>query len=259
MKETQPKVFIVAKPSVDWTSLRAYLDLLGASDWATRREKIGGSEAEILTEVAGRLCYKSWQPGLNPNVSRIRIDPRIFLRNILASGHGSVLEHSVYSFIFHDVSRTFTHELVRHRVGVAISQESLRYVRPRELGFRVPAGLEAIQEDIVGLVESIESFHRKAVVDLGLDSEGVSFQEKKELTSALRRILPMGLSTAIMWSANVRTLRHVIEMRTAQGAEEEIRTVFGQVGHILKKECPLLFEDYEENEQGEWVTEFRKV
>jgi thymidylate synthase ThyX len=61
----------------------------------------------------------------------------------------------------------------------------------------------------------------------------------KEVTSALRRLAPLGLSTDIIWSANVRTLRHVIEMRTAEGAEEELRSVFDQVARVMLREAPF--------------------
>ena len=69
------------------------------------------------------------EAGLNKNVSKVRTDHDEYLRNILKQRHGSVLEHVTYSFVFHNVIRVLTHELVRHRPGVAISQESMRFVR----------------------------------------------------------------------------------------------------------------------------------
>ena len=89
-------------------------------------------------EFAGRLCYRSWEPGLNKNVRQVRTNVEDYLDNLLKSMHGSVLEHSFYVFIFHQVSRVFTHELVRHRVGTSISQESLRFVRLDDLPFWFP-------------------------------------------------------------------------------------------------------------------------
>jgi thymidylate synthase (FAD) len=85
------------------------------------------------------------------------------------------------------------------------------------------------------------------------------FAVKKEITSALRRLAPIGLSTDIMWTANVRTLRHVIEMRTALGAEEELRQVFNLVAQAMKSEAPNLFQDFQRQEDGSWVPEWRKV
>jgi len=99
----------------------------------------------------------------------------------------------------------------------------------------------------------------QAARELGIDDEGVPFHVKKEVTSALRRLAPIGLSTDIVWSANVRTLRHVIEMRTAAGAEEELRLVFDQIARVMQREAPGLFQDFVRHEDGSWVPEHRKV
>src|SRR5262245_24717498 len=111
--------------------MRSYLEAVGGTAWLDRLDGADGSgeSAETLIEFAGRLCYRSWEPGLNPNVRKIRTDRGEYFENLLASGHGSVLEHANFTFVFHHVSRVFTHELVRHRAGSAFSQESLRYVR----------------------------------------------------------------------------------------------------------------------------------
>ena len=192
-------------------------------------------------------------------MTRVRTDQREYFANILKAQHGSVLEHANYSFAFRNVSRVFTHELVRHRAGSAFSQESLRYVRLTDIGFRVPAALEPIREKVVELVEHLEEFQVDAATELGLDDTGVPFHVKKEATSALRRLAPIGLSTDIIWTANVRTLRHVIEMRTATGAEEELRSVFGRVAEMMQEEAPNLFQDFKPQDDGTWVPEFRKV
>jgi thymidylate synthase ThyX len=152
-----------------------------------------------------------------------------------------------------------THELVRHRAGSAFSQESLRYVRLTDIGFRVPPALEPMHDRVISLVEQLEEFQRSAADALGLDDEGVPFAVKKEITSALRRLAPIGLSTDILWTANVRTLRHVIEMRTAPGAEEELRLVFDRVAEIMRAEAPNLFQDFRRHEDGSWTPEWRKV
>ncbi len=85
------------------------------------------------------------------------------------------------------------------------------------------------------------------------------FAVKKEVTSALRRLAPLGLSTDIVWTANARTLRHVVEMRTAPGAEEELRLVFGAVAETMLREAPGLFQDFAQTGDGAWVPEHRKV
>jgi thymidylate synthase (FAD) len=214
---------------------------------------------ELLVEFAGRACYRSWEPGLNPNVTRIRTDQREYLANILRSAHGSVLEHASYSFALRNVSRVTTHELVRHRAGSAFSQESLRYVRLTDIGFRMPPALEPMRERVLSIVEQLEEFQRDAAKELGIEEDGVPFHVKKEVTSALRRLAPIGLSTDIIWTANLRTLRHVIEMRTAPGAEEELRLVFNRVAEIMLTEAPGIFQDFSRQDDGSWVPEYHKV
>ena len=262
MHETEPAVYLVARPSVSVEGMREYLDGVGGASWLERRlEETDGdpNDGELLVEFGGRMCYRSWEPGLNPNVTRIRTDKDEYFGNLLRSLHGSVLEHANYSFAFRNVSRVFTHELVRHRAGSAFSQESLRYVRLTDIGFRVPPALEPIRDQVVTLVEQLEEFQVSAADALGLDDEGVPFSVKKEVTSALRRLAPIGLSTDILWTANLRTLRHVIEMRTAPGAEEELRLVFDKVAQTMREEAPGLFQDFSRADGGSWVPEHRKV
>ena len=263
MHGTTPSVFLIARPAVDRDAMRAYLEDVRGTSWLDMREQESEAEqvaeGELLAEFAGRICYRSWEPGLNPNVSRIRTDRRSYFANVLRSAHGSVLEHANYSFAFRNCSRVFTHELVRHRAGSAFSQESLRYVRLTDIGFRVPPALEPVRDQVIALVEQLEEFQVSAAEALGLDDDGVPFAVKKEITSALRRLAPIGLSTDILWTANVRTLRHVIEMRTAPGAEEELRLVFDQVARLMVAEAPNLFQDFAREEDGSWVPEWRKV
>jgi thymidylate synthase (FAD) len=260
--ETTPKVFLIARPSIEVEGMRGYLSDVGGESWLERRlEESDGSPngGELIVEFGGRACYRSWEPGLNPNVTRVRTDQREYFANILRSAHGSVLEHANWSFALRNVSRVFTHELVRHRAGSAFSQESLRYVRLTDIGFRVPPALEPVREQVLSIVEQLEEFQVNAAEQLGIDKDGVPFHVKKEVTSALRRLAPMGLSTDILWTANARALRHVIEMRTAEGAEEELRLVFDTIARIMQAEAPGLFQDFTRQDDGAWVPEHRKV
>ncbi len=279
MHETNPRVFLIARPSIDIEGMRGYLQDVGGESWLQRRLDEAGDGAgdagtgdaeaaqtarglnggELIVEFGGRACYRSWEPGLNPNVTKVRTDQRAYFANILRSAHGSVLEHANWSFVLRNVSRVFTHELVRHRAGSAFSQESLRYVRLTDIGFRVPPALEPVREQVLSIVEQLEEFQVSAASELGVDAEGVPFHVKKEVTSALRRLAPIGLSTDIVWTANARTLRHVIEMRTAEGAEEELRLVFDQIARVMQAEAPGLFQDFVRQEDGSWVPEHRKV
>lgn len=260
MKIVEPKVFLVGETRIIEEGLQAYLEHVGAPGWTTDAP----SDSERLCEAMGRLCYRSFEPGLNPNVKRIREGNEKYLGHILEVGHGSVIEHPVLNFVFADVSRVVTHELVRHRVGTAISQESLRFVRLSELSTYVPTHIredEKGMEIFVKTVEQLEEIQQQLAEVFNIDDEK-KFDRKKKLTSAFRRVAPIGVATTIGWSCNIRALRHVIEMRTDPGAEEEIRLLFAKVYDIVRDRYPNLFGDYEVETVDElpWIrTSHRKV
>jgi len=220
------------------------------------------SHGDVLAEVAGRRCYRSFAAGLNPNVKKIRSDAPAYIENILKSGHGSVLEHVSGTFAVEKVTRVFTHELVRHRAGTAFSQESLRYVRLSEdLEVRIP---DVIADDeraksLFLAVEESAKRHQKMLAELFSIEEMKDFNQKKILTSAFRRIAPIGLITGIIFTANVRALRWMLEQRSSPHAEEEMQEVFFDVGCICKREWPLLFGDFRLEDDLFWRPGHPKV
>jgi len=264
MEFVEPKVYMIAETKVDFDQLNAMLNSAGgetATKWFSRTREGSKSEGELLTEVAGRICYKSFGIGLNPNVTKIRDNSRDYIDNTLSKGDGSIFEHASCTFAFLDVSRVFTHELVRHRVGVAISQESLRYVRPTQLRFWLPPELQDKRKEVMAVVEQMEQDYRGLEKSYGWDK--MNFDVKKRITSALRRIMPDGLATSIVWSANHRTIRHVITMRTAESAEVEIRFVFDKVARIMKERFPLIYQDFDYTELDDktrtWRPKYNKA
>lgn len=299
----RPEVLLIQRPSLDWNEIRRYLAMVdeSAEEWADRVEGVI-PDGEALVEFGGRYCYRSWKPGLNANVTKVREDSTDYLGNILSSGHGSVTEHANYSFIFHNVSRVFTHEMVRHRAGVAVSQESMRFVRLDKLSFWFPewarhdeelmlCGLELLDEmekfqtwmakhfeldattpcpsvDCIGgssgeTIQVMVSGEKLGVACERCGGTGViskvPFSEKKHKTSFMRRFAPDGVATGMVCTINVRALRHIIFMRTALGAEEEIRLVMDQVANLALEATPNLMQDYSPNEDLEWVPKFMKV
>ena len=237
---------MIAETKLDHSQLREMLESIGGSislNWLSKTEAATRSEGELLTEVAGRVCYKSFGIGLNPNVTMIRQSSEEYMQNTLSKGDGSIFEHATCTFGFLNVSRVFTHELVRHRAGVAISQESLRYVRPTSLALWLPPELDSKRAKIQSIIERIENDYQE--LEGSFSWKDVSFDLKKRVTSALRRILPQGMSNAMIWTANHRTIRHVITMRTAASAEVEIRHVFDKVAQVMKEKFPLIYHDFE--------------
>lgn len=233
----QPQVRVFARTAIDEQAINDYLDNIGTSFRCPQHP-------EALLEVAGRLCYRSWEPGLNPNVTRVRKSNEYIEKSIMASEHHSVLEHISITFLFQDVSRVFTHELVRHRLS-AFSQESMRYVRLDDIHFYIP---EDIAQDFPHVAAMMEEWfiqnsdvQKQLASMFNLDDPNMTFEKKKYLTSFMRRFAPDGLLTSILWTTNLRNLRHVIKLRTSPAAEVEIREVFNKVYSIAQELYPSVF------------------
>jgi len=253
---TEPRIFCIASTSCEKESLEEYLKFLGIPGWKTD----AFSSAELLIEVAGRRCYRSWETEKvsvseqNPNLSKTRKGNGNYIKNILKSKHGSVLEHAYVTYAIENVSRVFTHEIVRHRL-CNFSQESLRFVRPTELKAYFPDAFREINDIVTRQkVERIldrtftklEDVQQDLIDVLGMDQLKKTFSEKKKLQSAMRRLLPMGMQTGIIVTANHRSWRHMIAMRTAAGAEEEIQKVFNLIAKDLRERYPAIYQDMRE-------------
>lgn len=233
----EPSVYLVGRQSVNEVEVDRFLRDHGLS-WQTDTE-VG---AERLCEVAGRLCYMSFGKGRKTN--------KEYIGHILEVGHGSVLEHSTWNFLIAGVSRSFTHELVRHRAGWAYSQLSQRYVDESEADF--------VEPDVIGedpelhkiWLEAVEASHA-AYVKL-VDKLAEKYAEYPDKTmrrklarQAARSVLPNATETRIFVSANARAIRHFVEMRCNEFADIEIRKVAGMVLEIMQKEAPSIFGDYQ--------------
>lgn len=260
MRILEPQVFLIGETRTVDGGLQAYLEHVGAPEWTSDAE----TDAEMLSEFFGRICYRAFRVGMNPNVKKIREGNATYLKNIIQQQHGSVFEHAMLNFVLADVSRVFTHELITHRVGTAKSQESLRFVRLTDLGFWVPNALQEKPDAVtlaLEVVQYLENVQKKLSDMFGLDDED-SFKIKKHITSAMRRLAPDGLATTVGWSINPRALRHALEVRTHPSAEEEMRLVFGKVGKIVTERYPALFGDYtvESVDGYDWYrTDNRKI
>jgi thymidylate synthase (FAD) len=233
-----PRVYLVGRQTVDEEALGRFLTDHEASHWSTDTEEAG----EKLIEVAGRLCYMSFarpRPGGNS----------AYLGHILEVGHGSVLEHAVFNFIIAGVSRSFTHELIRHRAGWGYSQLSQRFVDESECEFVEPDAIADDPELHQIWLETIESSQRayRALAD-GLAAKFADLPDKtlrrKKAREAARSVLPNATETKIFVTANARALRHFIEMRGDAAADAEIRKVALAMLQILQAESPNLFGDY---------------
>lgn len=270
MRLVEPSVFLIGKSTVNRDAARKWLDHIGADKYELENFVSGG---ESLVQLAGKRCYMSFQPGLNPNVTRVRIDMASFIENILKVGHGSVIEHAVYNFAIEGVSRVFTGEMNRHRAGMAISEGSMRFIRFTDIPFWQPTSLQINDDDtepikerkritweiFKGVITKVEDSYRLLeelwASELAPTS---SFKEKKHLTSMFRRIVPMGVATGGVWSGNLRALRHIFTMRCDKAAEEEILLVASKMLALMIETEPLFFQDFHLVD-GYWQPTHRKV
>lgn len=263
MEFVEPRVYHLATTKLVPTGLAGYLEDIGVPEWTTNAV----SDGEKLIEIGGKSCYRSFREDLNPNLTRVRKnDNRAYIQEgIVGVGHGSVLEHVHDTVILTGVSRILTHELVRHRIA-SYSQESLRFVRLSELkayfpdAFKNDGGLREVRDILArkGLkldtdedwmrgrmeevFEYLEDVQLEFANKLQLDNlEG--FAIKKKLTSAMRRMAPDGLATAVMMTTNLRQWRLIIKKRTSRHAEEEIRKVTARIYEILSETYPSVFAD----------------
>lgn len=300
MRNVEIEIFLIAKTQVQFKAVQDWLAHLGAEDYAyelcVERSDAGAlpTDPALLIALAAKRCYNSFEVGLNPNVTKIRKDFTEYLDNILKSGHGSVLEHSSYTFAIEGVSRVFTGEMNRHRAGVGISEASMRYIRYTDIPFWMPTCLRLTEEEqkmtdllddgeensVLEQSPELEHARKKKASqrlfayafrqaedcykkfqdiwkdELGPDSK---FRDKKHMTSCGRRIIPMGVATGGVWTLNMRALRHVMAMRASEAAEEEIFHVFSRIAKIMVDTEPMLFGDFVESPEGYWVPKYKKV
>lgn len=201
------------------------------------------TDGERLAEFAGRICYMSQR---NP-AQRATAE---YLENIKKQGHGSVLEHAVYVLLFEGISRSCSHELVRHRAGFGYSQLSQRYVDESHAAFVVPPAilgdstLEAewerqVTEAQAAYVRSVEALMTR----YGWVDDKV--HRRKLSREAARSVLPNATETKIVVSANVRAWRTMLELRCGEGAELEIRRLAVAALRVFQDEAPAFFSDFE--------------
>jgi len=202
-----------------------------------------GTDGERLAEFAGRLCYMSQH---NP----AKRQTRDYLENIKKQGHGSVLEHANYSILLEGVSRSLTHELVRHRAGFAYSQLSQRYVDESEANFVVPpaiVGDESLMKTWQTQVEAAQAVYVGLVSELMERYSWVAdrVHRRKMAREAARAVLPNATETKVVVTANARAWRTMLELRSSEGAELEIRRMAVAALRMLQAEAPGFFSDFE--------------
>jgi thymidylate synthase (FAD) len=237
---TKPKVYLLGRQELVKDELARFL-----TDEGLEFTTDSSQAAEVLAEAAGRTCYMSFGKGRKSNQE--------YIENILASKHGSVIEHAVWNLLITGVSRALTHELVRHRVGFGYSQLSQRYVDEGEARYVVPPLFQqddALRAKWQQSVETVAQAYRDlaaaAAEFVQLQHPDMAARDRRKWArQAARSILPNACETKIFVTGNSRAWRHFLELRGSPHADTEIRLLAVEVGRVLVKESPNIFHDVE--------------
>ena len=238
------KIYKISTPGINEKEIIAFLkdeDLF----WRRTENTSGANET---VELAGRLCYMSFGD-LQSNRNNSE-----YIENLIDMGHESVLEHVNWSFIITGVSRGFTHQLVRHRVGFAFSQLSQQYfnssmtcmVEPNIImkhGFlsekwrQITDKSKEAYTELLALLDQLEN-----------ENTTLSAAEKKEIKrlkySAARSVVPNATDTKIFVTANARAIRHFLDVRGSIPGDEEMRTVSAEILRLVSEDSAVLFSDF---------------
>jgi thymidylate synthase (FAD) len=221
------------------------------------------SEAEQIIAVAGKVCYDSYGVDGNPVSSHVR--------NLVRSGHHSVLEHAHFGLFLEGISRGCSHEIVRHRM-FNYSQRSTRYTRENDAAIVLEpyladiyrrGGFEQVAPDqwegngattpdeqhlLSGFLRDCDAALRRYVVTVAsletMNPEQLSGRDlRKWCRGKARQLLPHALETRMVMTGNLRAWRHFLLMRTSRHAEPEIRRLAEAIWIVLKPLAPVVWED----------------
>jgi thymidylate synthase (FAD) len=249
----RPGVIVLARPQTNVAGLAGFLE---GFDPNLRFPEYLDDPTELpdssqLCKTSGQTCYMSFGPRRTTNDNAAA-----YFERLTSAGHGSVLEHPSFNFLLYGISRSVTHELVRHRAGAAFSQISQRYVSGAVLRF-VERPEYQEDPDLHGLFEDRAdraAAEYEAMADQLLERQegGASMltadyktDARKKVQQTARSLLPNETEAPMVFTGNVRALRHIIEMRADAHAESEIRNLALRLFLCLRTADPILFGDYE--------------
>jgi thymidylate synthase (FAD) len=247
-----PGVVVLARPRTNVAGLAGFLEgfdpELRFPEYLDDPTRLPDSTQ--LCKTAGQTCYMSFGPRRTKNENAAA-----YIERLTSAGHGSVLEHASFSFLLYGISRSVTHELVRHRAGTGFSQISQRYVSGAVLRFverpeyQEDEELHRLFEERADRAASeYEAMAEQLVERQGGGNSMLSADYKtdarKKVQQTARSLLPNETEAPIVFTANVRALRHIIEMRADAHAESEIRTLALRLFLCAVTADPILFGDY---------------
>jgi thymidylate synthase (FAD) len=248
-----PGVVMLAKPQTNVAGLGGFLGGFDPSLGfpAYIEDPTVLPDSSQLCKAAGQVCYASFGPRRTTNENAAA-----YFERLTSAGHGSVLEHASFSFLLYGISRSVTHELVRHRAGVGVSQVSQRYVSGSVLRFVERPEYQSDPE-LHGLFEqradrAAAEYEAMASRLLERQEKGVALLDaeyktdaRKKVQQTARSLLPNETEAPMVFTGNVRALRHIVEMRADEHAESEIRNLAVRLFLCLVMVDPILFGDYQ--------------
>lgn len=267
----KPGVVLIARPNTNLGGLAGFLDgfdpSLHFSEYLDDPTNL--PDGSQLCKVAGQVCYMSFGPKRTFNEQAER-----YFNNLKSSGHGSVFEHATFSLLLYGISRSLTHELIRHRAGFGYSQLSQRFVSGRMLRFverpeyqgdadlhaQFLQRIERAASEYTALTERLLEMQQAGVSILSAEAKT---DLRKKVQQSARSVLPNETEAPMVVTGNARAWRHVIEMRASAHAETEIRELAVRVFLCLRLVDPILFGDYtlEQLSDGTYIvkSEYEKV
>jgi thymidylate synthase (FAD) len=238
------KIYLLARPQFG-SAHQTFLEDFLPHDESQWSETEGPTPAERLVEFAGRVCYMSFgshqAPGTNAD----------YIRKLIRNEHESVLEHAVWTVLISGVSRAFTHQLVRHRVGFAFSQLSQQYHDESDVRFVRPSGVDHVPELARiwdDAMRQSQVAYKKIIAKLSTQTTQPTFEAPREalraMRSAARSVLPNASETVIVATINARALRHFFKVRGGIVGDLEMRCVSAALLEAIRPEGPALFSDF---------------
>lgn len=252
-----PEIYVIGRQHLDESELQRFL-----RDEDTYWHVPGDEEEVIpdslrLVENGGRLCYMAYGDNAYTKTNAK------YVHNLIEQSHESVLEHAVWTFLVTGISRSLTHELIRHRVGMGVSQLSQRYVDERDACFVIPPEYfnqpDLVQWWMELMRNALANYERFVEIKSAELAEQYPTMKQRDLRirtrQAARSILPNATETKIQLTINARTIRHIIKMRGSIYAEAEIRRFAVALLRVMQTEAPTLVSDFTilGNDAGDYV------
>lgn len=231
------RIYILSRPKLDETSVEKFLNQEKVS-W---NRDVSTSEADLLTEFAGRVCYMSF------GAKQFRKNNSEYISHLISEGHDSVLEHATWSFLLTGISRSFSHQLVRHRIGFSFSQLSQQYHDESDALFVSPPEIRQDSRafsDWIQAMTATRASYRKLVAEIVTDSSFDNREKLRAVRSASRSVLPNCTETKIVVTANARSIRHFLDVRGSIIGDLEMREICSKLLAVFVEEAPSLFSDY---------------